>query len=631
MFAFAFGRGFTGERMTKDSQQLLAEFVEHHSDAAFRELVTRYLDLVYSTALRILAGNTSLAEDISQAVFASLARKAPTLSSKVMLGGWLHQHTYYLATRMLRAECRRQHHEREAVEMKTLMDDSNAHWRQLAPILDEAITELGGEDRAAILLRFFERRDFRSVGEAIGSSQDAARVRVNRALEKLRGLLARRGVTLSVGALGTLLAGEAVAAAPAGLALAISTAALAGAAAVGGGGAALTLLKLMATTKLKAGLVGLVLVGATTTALFEHHGKLVVQDEIQSLRQQVVQLQADNENLLRAARPGLALAPRLPAPPMPATPSANTLKTEQLPSVDLYALMTNRTSLVKLTADQAEAYLNQNGRNAVSLLSAFRTSDNPALLQEALQKYPDDPQVNFEAALFKDTSPADRRQYLDAFKKSAPANALAYYLSAADHFKAGQANEAVQDVIGASSKTEFHDYSVERTQADQEAYLAAGYPMAQADLLAAKQLALPQLLQARDLSGNLLDLAKSYQQNGDASSGQAALEMAASLGRHYSAAAPGESLVARLFGISVESAALRAMDPNSTYAGTGQFVQDRTAELAQQRSALRELSKQADPLWKTLSDQDWISYQNRSASLGEEAAIRWLVSKSSAK
>src|SRR5439155_8226174 len=152
-------------------------------------------------------------------------------------------------TKALRSERRRQSREREAVEMNALQDNSGANWRQVAPVLDEAITRLGSEDRAAILLRFFEQRDFRAVGEALGATEDAARMRVNRALAKLHALLEHRGVTLSIGALGTLLAAEAVAAAPAGLALATSGVALASAAA--GTGITVTLLKVMATTKLK--------------------------------------------------------------------------------------------------------------------------------------------------------------------------------------------------------------------------------------------------------------------------------------------------------------------------------------------------------------------------------------------
>src|SRR5207244_3363813 len=117
------------------------------------------------------------------------------------------------------------------------------------PALDEAILQLNTDDRKAILLRFFEQQDFRSVGEALGSNEDAARMRVTRALEKLHSLLKHRGVTLSATALGATLAAEAVTAAPAGLAVAVSSAAVT--AAVAGTGTKLTFLKIMAMTKLK--------------------------------------------------------------------------------------------------------------------------------------------------------------------------------------------------------------------------------------------------------------------------------------------------------------------------------------------------------------------------------------------
>ena len=217
-----------------ESQKLLAEYAKNGSESAFRELVTRYINLVYSTALRLVGGDTQLAEDVTQTVFINLARNGRTLSSEVMLGGWLHQHAFHVATKAVRAERRRQSREREAVEMNTLQNDSGANWRQVGPILDEAITQLGSEDRTAILLRFFEQRSFRSVGEALCTNEDAARMRVNRALEKLHTLLRQRGVALSITALGSLLTAEAATAAPAGLAVTVSSAALAGAAAGAG-------------------------------------------------------------------------------------------------------------------------------------------------------------------------------------------------------------------------------------------------------------------------------------------------------------------------------------------------------------------------------------------------------------
>jgi RNA polymerase sigma factor (sigma-70 family) len=282
-----------------DTQQLLAEYAANGSETAFRELVARYINFVYSVALRLVGGDTHLAEDVTQMVFIALARKGRTLSREVMLGGWLHQHTYHIATRAVRGERRRQSREREAVEMNTLQNDSGANLRQVAPILDEAITQLGSEDRTAILLRFFEQHDFRSVGEALGSNEDAARMRVNRALEKLHSLLKHRGVTLSVAALGTVLTAEAVTAAPVGLAVTMSSVALASAAA--GTGATLTFLKVTTMTKLQAGIVcGIVVASAVTSLQIENQAQAKMRQVDVSLQQQtsqLAQLQAQNERL----------------------------------------------------------------------------------------------------------------------------------------------------------------------------------------------------------------------------------------------------------------------------------------------------------------------------------------------
>ena len=210
-----------------DSQTLLADYAGSGSETAFRELVTRYMGLVYSTALRLVEGDTHRAEDVAQTVFVDLAQMARTLAAEVMLGGWLHRHTCFVAANTLRAERRRQSRERQAVEMNALQADSGANLTLIAPILDEAINELGEADRTAILLRFFEQRDFRAVGELLGSTEDAARMRVTRALEKLQSLLKRRGVTTTAAGLSVVLAANAIQAAPIGLSAAITTAAAA--------------------------------------------------------------------------------------------------------------------------------------------------------------------------------------------------------------------------------------------------------------------------------------------------------------------------------------------------------------------------------------------------------------------
>jgi len=271
---------------------LLADYVKLGSDQAFRELVDRYVNLVHSAAVRLVDGDRHLAEDLTQTVFLDLARIAGRLPKAVSLGGWLHRHTCFTASKMMRAQRRRQRREREATEMITQQDHSAANWEAIAPILDGAVNQLGEEDRTAVLLRFFEQRDFRSVGDALGIGEDAARMRVNRALEKLHGMLKHSGLTLSAGALAIGLAEGAVLSAPSGMAAAISSAALAGA--VGSG---TTFLELMATTKLKFTFVTLAVTAVTTLFVLQHQSGIRLREENMALQRQMAQLQSDAEAL----------------------------------------------------------------------------------------------------------------------------------------------------------------------------------------------------------------------------------------------------------------------------------------------------------------------------------------------
>ena len=599
-----------------DSQRLLAEYAKNGSESAFRELVARYINFVYSTALRLVAGDTHLAEDVAQTVFIGLARKGPTLSTGVMLGGWLHQHTFHVATRAMRTERRRQSREREAMEMNTLNDDSRANLRLIAPMLDEAITRLGSEDRSAILLRFFEQRDFRAVGEALGSNEDAARMRVNRALEKLHSLLKQRGVSLSAAALGAVLTADVVTAAPAGLAVTISSVALTGAAT--GTGTTLTFLKLMTATKLTLGISALVIAGATTALVVQHQAQIELRKENQSLRQQMARLQTENERFSKHPP-----TPRLPAPPMHVTASTNTLAGDSQ-STNLYTRF--KDDAPKLTAAQVEAFLMANGRKASSLLAAYRTSGDPALLKEAMEKYPNDPQVAFEAVLARDSSPEQQRQWLDTFEKSAPDNALANYLSAFNCFNSGQIDRGIQELTAASGKG-FDDYTLARAQDDEEAYLSAGYSAAEAERISDSWLMVSQLPQVKQLGVDLVDLAKAYNQSGDPVSAQAALQMAMDLGHRYADPATDPMLINQLVGMAIEKIALGAMDPNSPYGNNGQTVRDQVNQITRDRAAITELVQQAQSFLPTMSDQDILNYENRRRAFGEVAALQWLVNK----
>ncbi len=283
-----------------DDAQLLQQYRREGSESAFGELVTRHIDLVYSAALRVAGGDSHLAQDVTQTVFMDLARKARSLPLDGVLAGWLYRHAWYTAAKMVRTERRRQSREQTAMEMRALDDNSGSPWDLVAPHLDEGLNQLSTSDRDAIVLRFLKQQDFRVIGAALGVSEDAAQKRVSRALEKLRGVLIKRGVTLTATALASALAAQAVTAAPAGFVISVTTTALAGAA-TAGTGLSLATMKIMAMTKLQMGVAGAILIaGITTPLMLQHQSLSRMREENQSLQQQVsqmAQLAAENQRL----------------------------------------------------------------------------------------------------------------------------------------------------------------------------------------------------------------------------------------------------------------------------------------------------------------------------------------------
>ena len=210
---------------------LLRDYVEKRDERAFAELVQRHLGLVYAAALRRTRGQTHLAEEISQKVFCDLSRRAAALAHHPTLTGWLYRSTRYAAIDAARAESRRQ----KLQQTLTAMPDTSpapelsADWEQLRPVIDDAMDQLDDRDRELMLLHFFNALTFAEAGARVSLSEDAARKRVTRALDKLRGHLSRRGVTSTTAALGLLLSQPPLAAAPSGLAAVITTSALAAA------------------------------------------------------------------------------------------------------------------------------------------------------------------------------------------------------------------------------------------------------------------------------------------------------------------------------------------------------------------------------------------------------------------
>lgn len=292
-----------------DSATLLRTYVETGSEQAFSQLVASHFNLVYSAALRRVGGDAHLAKDVAQSVFTDLARRASALPAGVVLGGWLYRHTFFTAAKLIRAERRRLAREKQAVEMNALNDKSDPSWQHLAPVLDEAMNGLGPQDRNAIVLRYFERQPLRAVGDALGTSEDGARKRVDRAIEKLRAFLTRRGITISAAALAAALTTQAVTVAPAGMAAAVAGASLAGAASTGS--FTLLLIKLMTMTHVKIMTATVALVaGVATPMVLQHQANVRLRQENDVLREQtsglneLERLRAENAQLSKLQAAG---------------------------------------------------------------------------------------------------------------------------------------------------------------------------------------------------------------------------------------------------------------------------------------------------------------------------------------
>jgi RNA polymerase sigma factor (sigma-70 family) len=209
--------------------QLLGEYASGHCEEAFTALVSRHINLVYSAALRAVH-NPSQAEEITQAVFVTLARKSGALRRGTVLSGWLYQTARLTASNFIRTEMRRLHREQQAQIQSTMNDPQPEAWMRVGPLLDEAMAQLNEKDRNAIVLRFFEGKPLKEVGDALGATEDAAKMRVNRALDKLRDFFHRRGVTVPAAGLAAAISANSIQAAPAGLAASVAAGAVQGSA-----------------------------------------------------------------------------------------------------------------------------------------------------------------------------------------------------------------------------------------------------------------------------------------------------------------------------------------------------------------------------------------------------------------
>lgn len=195
-----------------EDMELLRAYASDGSEDAFAALVSRHINMIYSSAFR-RTGDAHLAEEIVQATFIILAKKAAALKSGTILSAWLHRTAQFVAADALKLRQRRLKHEQEAARMEPLTAETS--WQEVAPLMDNLLTQLREIDRTAIILRFFENKSLKEVGQTLGWSEDTAQKRVARALDKLRTAFARRGVLASSASLAGLLAAQGVQAAPA--------------------------------------------------------------------------------------------------------------------------------------------------------------------------------------------------------------------------------------------------------------------------------------------------------------------------------------------------------------------------------------------------------------------------------
>jgi RNA polymerase sigma factor (sigma-70 family) len=343
------------------------------------------VDLVYTAALRLVR-DSALAEDVSQSVFLALAKNCRNLAKIARLPAWLHQTTHHVAANAVRCEVRRQAREREAAAMNELISaDYDLEWEGLAPQLDNALLELSEVDRDALLRRYFQRQPAREMARVLGISDVAAQKRVNRAVDRLREVLNRRGLAVGTQLLVGLILVNGVQSAPASLAAAISSSAAAGACVPAAKG--LAVIKFLFMTTFQKTILTATILATCGFGVYEINQARTRRESARNAPAPPVagipvQPQRAPEAVAHAPA-ARTISRNLPVPRSRVVPLKNSIPGVPFTQTEFYALL--KTKQLSLTLAQVQPFLEANNRNAKSLLAAFRTTSDVSLLTEAAQ------------------------------------------------------------------------------------------------------------------------------------------------------------------------------------------------------------------------------------------------------
>jgi RNA polymerase sigma factor (sigma-70 family) len=587
--------------------ELLTAFAETRAEAAFRAIIEIHGGMVFATALRQV-GDRGLAEEIAQDVFILLVKKASTLRHNATIGGWLYKTTLNQSRARLRSELRRRKREILSAEMRALSHEGESTWTSLSPLLDEAVAALPEPDQTAVVLRFMEDRPFHEVGRVLGIGEDAARKRIDRIVHTLSEFFRQRSLPVSTSALAVFMTVniKAIPASPKLVANIIKAGLPIGAASAG---AVIVSTIIMTSTQFKiasAILIALVLAG-TVPALLKNKERAPHAAAVPATPTPL-----PNPPTQNSATAPLTISPT--APPVALLPAANFFT----------RLQQGDTSLTILPKAQADAFIQANHTNAESLLAAYQVTRDKDYLRRAAETFTNDPTVLIRAIGFE-IAPENKRQMIDQLKTADPDNAIASYLSAADHFKNNEPQAAFKDLAEAAGRQNFRDYTIEQSQTMEEIYLAAGHTPAEAKALGISSLELPHLRQIVDVARGIQSLMDQYAQAGDTSSvsalAQSGLQLASRL---ESADQGGVMRLGEFLGWKMHQGFLNKLNPTQDYP----FLNGNVAanlKLATDREQAMQADNGVVSAWlANASDSDIIAFYDRIKVYGESPALQWL-------